>query len=114
MMGLMITEVAQIEIKPGSAERFEAGVRSARELFLAAPGCHSVALWKSVEQKLRYRLIVGWEKLEDHTVSFRGSEAFAKWRALVQDCFASAPQIEHQEEIPLSPPLPFPSEAIDS
>ena len=98
----MITEVVQIEVKPGSAERFESGIRAARKILLAAAGCHGVTLWRSLEQPLRYRLIVEWETISHHTVTFRGSAGFAQSRELVQDCFASAPQVEHQETVPLT------------
>lgn len=97
----MIVEIAQIDIKTGAAERFEDGVRCARELFLSAKGCHGVTLWRSVEHPLRYRLVVEWETVEHHTVTFRGSANFAVWRNLVHEFFASPPEVEHQEFIPL-------------
>jgi heme-degrading monooxygenase HmoA len=97
----MVIEIAHIEVKTGSVEKFEAGVRAAREIFLAAEGCRGMALWRSVEHDLRYRLVVEWDTLEHHTVTFRQSPGFAAWRQLVQDCFASPPQVEHQSIVPL-------------
>ena len=48
---------------------------------------------------MRYRLVVGWTTLEDHTVHFRGSEAFQSWRALVGEFFAAPPQVEHMNTV---------------
>jgi quinol monooxygenase YgiN len=98
----MVIETAQIEVKDHCAEAFESGVRAAREIFLAAEGCRSVALWRSFEHPLRYTLVVEWETVEDHIVTFRQSPGFAAWRRLVQDCFASPPRVEHQSIVSLS------------
>jgi heme-degrading monooxygenase HmoA len=39
--------------------------------------------------------MIFWDTLEDHTVGFRGSAAYADWRAIVGGFFASAPTVEH-------------------
>ncbi|CCE07209.1 conserved hypothetical protein [Bradyrhizobium sp. STM 3843] len=95
----MITEIAQIEVKPGSEKDFEAAVAKARPLFLRAKGAKGVELHKSIEKPQRYRLMVKWETLENHTVDFRGSEDFTAWRALVGPYFASPPEVEHTETV---------------
>jgi heme-degrading monooxygenase HmoA len=91
----MVLEIAQLEIKPGTGAEFEAAVRQAEPLFLSAQGCTGFHLKKSVEFPLKYRLFVDWATLEDHTVTFRESENFAKWRALVTEYFAVPPAVEH-------------------
>jgi heme-degrading monooxygenase HmoA len=91
----MILEMAQFEIKPGSEEAFEAAVVEAQPLFLSSKGCKGVRLKKSVESPSRYRLLIKWNTLEDHTVTFRGSENFLQWRALIQDYLADKPEVEH-------------------
>ena len=60
----MITEIAQIDIKPGMEAEFEAGVKKAVPIFKRAKGYKSVALQRSHEMPQRYRLFVGWETLE--------------------------------------------------
>ncbi|QHN04894.1 antibiotic biosynthesis monooxygenase [Granulicella sp. WH15] len=95
----MVLEIAQLEIKPGTEAAFEAGVRQAEPLFLSSQGCTGFHLKKSVESPLKYRLFVEWATLEDHTVTFRESESFTKWRELVQDYFAVKPDVEHWESI---------------
>jgi heme-degrading monooxygenase HmoA len=91
----MITEIAQIDVKPGTEKDFEAAVANARPLFLRAKGGKGFELHKSVEKPSRYRLLASWETLENHTVDFRGSADFAEWRALVGQYFASPPEVEH-------------------
>jgi heme-degrading monooxygenase HmoA len=91
----MITEIAQIEVKPGLEGEFEAGVRKAREHFAKAKGFHGMGLWHSIEKPQRYRLLVQWGTLENHTVDFYGSDNWKAWRALVGHCFAAPPEVEH-------------------
>ena len=59
----MILEIAQIAIKAGMENQFEAGVAEAKPLFQRARGCLSMELVRSVEFPSRYRLLVGWEKI---------------------------------------------------
>ncbi|MGF6309659.1 heme-degrading monooxygenase HmoA [Bradyrhizobium sp. i1.8.4] len=95
----MITEIAQIDVKPGSEQEFEAAVAKARPLFLRAKGGKGFELHRSIEKPSRYRLVAKWETLENHTVDFRGSEDFTAWRALVGPYFAVAPEVEHTETV---------------
>ncbi|WP_210527339.1 antibiotic biosynthesis monooxygenase family protein [Rubellimicrobium arenae] len=94
----MILETAELTIAPGQEGAFEAAVRQAVPLFLGSRGCKGVRLHRVVETPGLYRLLVDWDTLEDHTVHFRGSEAFAQWRALVSPHFAAAPAVTHSEE----------------
>ena len=95
----MITEIAQIEVKAGSEKDFEAAVAKAKAVFGRAKGCHGFELHKSIEKPQRYRLMVKWETLENHTIDFRGSDLFTEWRGLVGPYFASAPDVEHTETV---------------
>ncbi len=85
----MIFEVATLTVKSGSEAAFEAGVAAAMPLFQRAQGCRSLRLERSIEAPLSYRLIVGWDTVEDHVVHFRNSEDFTAWRSLVGDAFAA-------------------------
>jgi heme-degrading monooxygenase HmoA len=95
----MITEIAQIDIKPGMEAEFEAGVQKAVPIFKRAKGYKSVTLQRSHEMPQRYRLFVGWETLENHIKDFRESADFQEWRKLVGHCFASPPNVEHVTEV---------------
>ncbi len=95
----MITEIAQIEVKPGTEADFEAAVGKARAAFGGAKGFHGFELHRSIEKPQRYRLVVKWETLENHTVDFRGSENFTTWRGLVSQYFAMPPEVEHTNTV---------------
>jgi hypothetical protein len=53
----MITEIAQIEVKPGLEAEFEAAVKKATPIFKRSKGCHGMELRRSVEKPSRYRLL---------------------------------------------------------
>ncbi|WGF88946.1 antibiotic biosynthesis monooxygenase family protein [Marinivivus vitaminiproducens] len=94
----MALEIARIDVKPGMEEAFEAGVAQAVPLFRRAQGCRSMKVARSVETPSCYWLVVEWEAVEDHTVTFRNSEDFQEWRRLVGECFAGPPTVEHGTE----------------
>jgi heme-degrading monooxygenase HmoA len=91
----MVLESAEILVKEGMEEAFEAGVREAAPLFRRARGCTGMRLQRGIENPRAYRLLVQWDTLEDHTVHFRGSEDFQAWRGLVGHCFDGAPNVTH-------------------
>lgn len=91
----MIREVARLEIDESRIEDFLVGYRQAVAIFLAAKGCRSVALERCIEHPARFHLLIVWETLEDHTVTFRNSEGFQKWRSLVGRSFVAPPDVSH-------------------
>ena len=95
----MIIEFAQLTIRPGSEPQFEAAFPAAIKILGASNGYLSYDLRRSMETPNRYALIVQWQTLEDHTVGFRGSPAFAQWRALIGPFFGSPPVVEHFQSI---------------
>jgi heme-degrading monooxygenase HmoA len=95
----MITEIAEIDVKPGSEKDFEAAIARAEPIFRRCKGWKSFELHRGIEKPQRYRLHIKWETLENHTVDFRGSENFAEWRALVGPHFASPPEVEHTDTV---------------
>ncbi|MGI6873332.1 MULTISPECIES: antibiotic biosynthesis monooxygenase family protein [Amycolatopsis] len=95
----MVTEIAHIRVRPGAEAAFEAAVAEAVPLFRAAEGCHGVRLVRSVEVPSLYRLLVEWETVEHHTVTFRGSAGFARWRELAGPHFAAPPEVEHVADV---------------
>jgi len=93
-----VIEVALLTIKPGMEDEFEAGVRQAVPFFQRAKGCRSMEVRRFVETPYQYHLLVRWDTLENHTVDFRGSEDFQKWRGCVGHCFAAPPVVYHTVE----------------
>lgn len=93
----MILETAELRIKEGSEAEFLAAVAKAVPLFQNSKGCRAMRLQKVIETPGLFRLHVEWETLEDHTVTFRESEAFTGWRALVSPYFTEGPRVDHSE-----------------
>ncbi|WP_423141675.1 antibiotic biosynthesis monooxygenase family protein [Parablastomonas sp. CN1-191] len=96
----MIFEIAHISIQPGCEERFERGAAAAKPLFLVAQGCLSFSLERVIERPSEYRLVVGWNSIEDHMITFRSSPAFQKWRDLVSPYFVLPPLVYHVSHVP--------------
>lgn len=90
-----VLEVCLLSIKPGMEEEFEAGVRQAIPIFQRAKGCRRMEVRRFIENPMQYQLLVAWDTLENHTVDFRGSEDFQKWRACVGHCFSAPPEVCH-------------------
>jgi heme-degrading monooxygenase HmoA len=95
----MIHEMARILVKPEMGGQFEQGFSEALTLFKRAKGCHGARLERSVEDPLRYLVIVSWETLEDHVVVFRASEDYRRWRDLVGAFFAAPPSVDHTKMV---------------
>ncbi len=95
----MITEIVQLEIKPGEEKDFEAAVAMAQPIFKRSKGWKSLEVHRSIEKPSRYRLFIIWETLENHIVDFRESKEFQEWRALVGPHFASPPEVEHTNKV---------------
>jgi quercetin dioxygenase-like cupin family protein/heme-degrading monooxygenase HmoA len=93
--GGLVHEVAQITAKPGRTEEFEAAVAAAAPLFQRTHGARTFVLERSHENPLSYRLVVGWETIEDHLEGFRGSAAFVEWRRLITDSVAEIADVSH-------------------
>ena len=91
----MITEIAQIDVRPGMEAEFETGVAKAAPIFKRAKGCRGFEVQRSIEKPGRYRLFIQWDTVENHTVDFRGSADYQEWRKLVGHCFATPPEVEH-------------------
>lgn len=92
----MILEVADIRIVPGRETDFEeAAHRGIQTVIAKSKGFLGYQVRHSIESPQRYLLLLEWETLEDHTVGFRGSAAYAEWRSIVTDFFAAPPFVEH-------------------
>lgn len=92
----MILELVDIRIHPGQQAGFdEALQRGIRDVISRAQGFRGYKIYKGIESAERYVVNLYWETLENHTVDFRGSPAFAEWRAIVGPFFNGAPAVEH-------------------
>ncbi|MBC3885823.1 antibiotic biosynthesis monooxygenase family protein [Undibacterium griseum] len=92
----MILELADIRIHPGQQTEFDAAIqRGLAEVISQARGFCGFKVNKGIESPERYVLMIFWETLENHTIDFRESPAFAQWRAIVGPYFAAPPVVEH-------------------
>jgi heme-degrading monooxygenase HmoA len=91
----MILEVAILDVIPQQEKEFEAAFAKASGIISRMPGYVSHQLQRCVEKESRYILLVNWEKLEDHTVGFRGSEGYQEWRKLLHHFYDPFPTVEH-------------------
>lgn len=92
----MILEHCDLGINPSQQGEFEeAIIRGVETVIAKSKGFRGFKVNHSVESPARYLLFIYWETLENHTVDFRGSAAFAEWRAIVGPFFAKPPVVEH-------------------
>lgn len=94
----MILEVADLRIQPGRQADFDVAIQHGLNTVISqAQGYRGHKVNKGIESPERYLLMIFWDTLEDHTVGFRESPAFAEWRGIVGPYFAQPPQVEHFE-----------------
>jgi heme-degrading monooxygenase HmoA len=92
----MILEIADIRIHPGQQAAFEQAIHVGLDTVLSkTKGFQKYEVRRCIETPERYVLLIHWDTLEDHTVGFRASQAYAEWRAIVGPFFAQPPFVEH-------------------
>lgn len=94
----MILEQAILRIKAGQETAFETAMREAQPLISATPGFVKLELRNCLEQRSRYLLLVWWQRLENHTEDFHGSDRYRQWRALLHHFYDPFPIVEHYAE----------------
>ena len=95
----MILELAILSVRPGMTTEFEQAFRQASPIIASTPGYISHQLQRCIERENQYVLLVNWEKLEDHTIGFRGSPQYQEWRKLLHHFYDPFPTVEHYESI---------------
>jgi heme-degrading monooxygenase HmoA len=95
----VILEHALLEVIPGQESAFEAAFDTARPVISSMPGFVDLTLSRCVEKPSRYLLLVHWQRLEDHTEGFRGSDQYAEWRALLHHFYEPFPTVEHYRRV---------------
>ncbi len=95
----MILEVALLDVKTGQEKKFEDMFEEAQNIISNMPGYISHSLKRCIERENRYILLVNWQKLEDHTVGFRQSTEYQKWRQLLHHFYDPFPAVEHYQEV---------------
>jgi heme-degrading monooxygenase HmoA len=95
----MILELAILDVRPGETAEFEQAFAEAKTIISAMPGFDHLELQRCLEDPNRYVLLVGWDRLEDHTEGFRNSPDYQRWRALLHHFYDPHPTVEHYEPV---------------
>jgi heme-degrading monooxygenase HmoA len=95
----MILEVAMLNVINGQEEEFEQAFRKASTIISSMEGYIAHELQRCLEVRSKYILLVKWEKLEDHTIGFRQSSEYQKWKGILHRFYDPFPIVEHFESI---------------
>lgn len=95
----MILEVAMLNVINGQEEEFEQAFREASTIISSMEGYIAHELQRCLEVRSKYILLVKWEKLEDHTIGFRQSSEYQKWKGILHHFYDPFPIVEHFESI---------------
>ena len=95
----MILEHAVLPVVAGRETAFEAAFAEARSIIAGMPGFIDLRLSRSVETPNEYLLLVHWDSVEAHSVGFRGSAEYGRWRDLLHGFYDPFPVVEHFAEV---------------
>ena len=91
----MILEQAILYVRLEQTIAYEAALEQALPLISATPGFLKLEVRPCLEKAGCYLLLVEWEKLEDHTVGFRQSDRYSKWKELLHQFYSPFPEVLH-------------------
>jgi heme-degrading monooxygenase HmoA len=91
----VILEQAILDVIPGKQQEFEQAFSQAQHIIMSKNGYISHQLQKCIEKDNRYLLLVQWQTLEDHTIGFRQSTDYKKWKALLHHFYEPFSEVEH-------------------
>jgi heme-degrading monooxygenase HmoA len=100
----VILEVARLDVRPGREQEFLAAFGQARPMIEASEGFLGLELRRCVDEGSTHRflLLVEWESVEAHTVGFRGSDRYERWRELLHHFYDPFPVVEHYADAGLT------------
>jgi heme-degrading monooxygenase HmoA len=88
-------EVAILNVRAEACDEFETAFREASAIISSMSGYLSHELRRCVEVSSRYILLVHWRSVEDHTIGFRQSPDYQRWRNLLHHFYDPFPIVEH-------------------
>ena len=92
----MILEHVDIRIQPGKQAEFDEAVeRGVKTVIAQAKNFRGYRINKCIETPERYVVLLYWDSVDDHMVTFRNGPLFPQWRAIVGPFFAAPPVVEH-------------------
>ena len=95
----LILEIAVLNVRSGEQAAFEAAFALASPIIAGMKGHLSHELQRCMEHEGKYVLLVRWHTLEDHTIGFRTSPEYQKWKAILHHFYHPFPTVEHYEQV---------------
>ncbi|PWU68408.1 antibiotic biosynthesis monooxygenase family protein [Gracilibacillus dipsosauri] len=95
----MILEAVMLQVKEGLENDYELAFLEASKIISSMKGYRSHELHRCMEKKGKYLLVVEWDTLEDHTVGFRQSPDYQKWKERLHHFYDPFPVVEHFEKV---------------
>lgn len=93
----MVTEIAQLTAQPGKTEALLAGLLAALPVIKGSQGCVTASVGQQVEDPSVMVLMIEWQTLEDHTVTFRGGPRFTEYRSHINGLFVEPIVARHYQ-----------------
>lgn len=81
------------------SDEFQVAFSEAKAIISRMPGFRSLTLSRCIERPDVFLLLVDWDRLEDHTIGFRGSADYRQWRDLLHRFYEPFPLVEHFERL---------------
>lgn len=78
-----------------SLARLPCTMDAASALLQVATGYRAHRFGPCVEEPGRYALLIWWNTIEDHVITFRQSSAYREWRSLLDECIEGDPFVRH-------------------
>jgi heme-degrading monooxygenase HmoA len=95
----MVLEVAILDVIPDRTRDFEEAFAEAQSIISSMPGYCRHELQRCLETAGRYLLLVWWIDLESHSVGFRGSSQYRRWKQLLHHFYEPFPTVEHYTRV---------------
>ena len=95
----MILEVAILNVRPAQSSAFERSFAEAQAIIASMHGYVAHQLQRCIEDPNKYLLLVQWNCVEDHTIGFRQSPEYQRWRGLLHHFYDPFPTVEHFEMV---------------
>ena len=94
-----VLEVAMLDVIEGKNQEFEQAFELAVPIITSMPGYIRHELQCCIENSNKYVLLVLWETLEDHTLGFRKSLEYQRWKDLLHKFYDPFPTVLHYQKI---------------
>ena len=95
----MVVESVYLDIKKNQVPDFLQAFHKAEPLIGNADGYISHSLMQCLDNNHRFLLTVQWKTLESHTVNFRQSAQYKKWKKLLHHFYDPFPTVSHFKPI---------------